>query len=157
MQDVPKFLFYPIKIAKLERSATTAASIHVSRRSLEDGPLAVSDDELTEAERGEAWIRTAGGDQAIRVRSLAMMLDRGAVLTEVRLVEREDQTWAIYFRVSDRPGDFRLNRVRADEPKTYRDVALAIAAIREDFHYMGPISCVTERFQARPARTKSPE
>jgi hypothetical protein len=32
-----------------------------------------------------------------------------------------------------------------DQPKTYKDVALAIASIREDLHYVGPITCVTDR------------
>ncbi len=100
----------------------------------------------TEADRSdEAWIRTANSDQAIRVRSLSMMLDKGTTLTDARLVEQEDGLWVIYFRLSDRPGEYRLNMAKFDQPKTYKDVALAIASIREDFHYVGPITCVTDR------------
>ncbi len=99
-----------------------------------------------EADRSdEAWIRTANSDQAIRVRSLTMMLDKGTTLIDARLVEQEDGLWVIYFRLSDRPGEYRLNMAKFDQPKTYKDVALAIASIREDLHYVGPITCVTDR------------
>ena len=93
----------------------------------------------------EAWIRTANSDQAIRVRSLSMMLDKGTTLIDARLLEQEDGLWFIFFRLSDRPGEYRLNMAKFDQPKTYKDVALAIASIREDFHYVGPITCVTDR------------
>ena len=108
--------------------------------------MASSKETSDEADRtGEAWIRTANSDQAIRVRSLTMMLDRGTTLIDVRLIEQQDGLWIILFRLSDRPGEYRLNMAKFDQPKTYKDVALAIAAIREDFHYVGPITCVTDR------------
>ena len=99
-----------------------------------------------EADRSdEAWIRTANSDQAIRVRSLTMMLDKGATLIDARLLEQEDGLWVIFFRLSDRTGEYRLNMAKFDQPKTYKDVALAIASIREDLRYVGPITCVTDR------------
>jgi hypothetical protein len=93
----------------------------------------------------EAWIRTSNSDQAIRIRSLTMMMERGVALTEARLIEHEDENWTIWFRLSDRPGEYRLNMAKFDQPKTYRDVALAIAAIRKDFRFLGTIFLSTER------------
>ncbi len=99
-----------------------------------------------EADRSdEAWIRTSNSDESIRIRSLTMILQRGAALTEARLIELEDETWTIWFRLSDRPGEFRLNLAKFDQPKTYKDVALAIAAIRQDFGYLGTIFLSTDR------------
>ncbi|MDZ4374942.1 MAG: hypothetical protein U1C74_26480 [Phenylobacterium sp.] len=107
--------------------------------------------DVVEADRSEeAWIRTSNSDESIRIRSLTMILQRGAALTEARLIELEDQTWTIWFRLSDRPGEFRLNLAKFDQPKTYKDVALAIATIRDDFGYLGTIFLSTER---RPGRT----
>ena len=109
--------------------------------------------DVAEADRSdEAWIRTANSDQSVRIRSLTMILQRGATLTDVRLIEQDDETWSIWFRLSDRTGEFRLNLAKSDEAKTYRDVALAFATIREDFGYIGPITCLTERYRSGPAR-----
>jgi hypothetical protein len=106
--------------------------------------------DVVEADRSdEAWIRTSNSDESIRIRSLTQILQRGAALTEARLIELEDETWTIWFRLSDRPGEFRLNLAKFDQPKTYKDVALAIAAIRQDFGYLGTIFLSTER---RPAK-----
>jgi len=98
--------------------------------------------------KDEAWIRGVSVDTAIRIRSLTLILERGVVLTEARLVEHLDETWSLYFRLSDRPGEFRLNQYKVDEPKTYRDVTLAFAILRDDFHYFGPVTASTEK---RPA------
>ena len=106
--------------------------------------------DVVEADRSdEAWIRTSNNDESTRIRSLTQILQRGAALTEARLIELEEETWTIWFRLSDRPGEFRLNLAKFDQPKTYKDVALAIAAIRQDFGYLGTIFLSTER---RPAK-----
>jgi hypothetical protein len=104
---------------------------------------------VVEAERqDEAWIQGSNAEQAIRVRNLTMLRGRGVTLLEVRLLEQLDETWTIWVRLSDRPGEFRLNLAKSDEPRTYRDVALALAAVREEFGFYGNITCSTER---RPA------
>ena len=33
---------------------------------------------------------------------------------------------------------------KSDKPKTYRDVDLALACVREDFGYYGPVTLITE-------------
>ena len=107
--------------------------------------------DAVEADRSdEAWIRGANDEQAIRIRSLTMILERGAVLTDVRLIENQDAIWSIWFRLSDRPGEFRLNLAKSDDPKTYKDLALAVAAIREDFGFRGTITLSTERRHPKP-------
>ena len=93
----------------------------------------------------EAWIQSSSPDQAIRVRSLSQILDRGTKLTEARLLEGEDGLWSMFVRLSDRAGEFRLNLYKSADPKTYKDVALAVATLREDFGYFGPIILSTER------------
>ena len=96
----------------------------------------------------EAWVRTADGERSVRLRSLSQYIKKGGALTEVRLLEAADGLWTIWFRLSDRPGEFRLNQFDYDQPKTYKDVALAIATIRDDFGFYGTIALSTER---RPA------
>ncbi len=98
----------------------------------------------------EAWIRVGDGERSIRLRSLSQHLKRGGLLTEVRLIEGSDGLWTIWFRLSDRNGEFRLNQFDADLPKAYKDVALALATIRSDFGFYGVIPCSTER---RPAES----
>ena len=93
----------------------------------------------------EAWVRTADGEHSVRLRSLTQFIKKGGALTEVRLVEGEDGLYTIWFRLSDRPGEFRLNQYDFDQPKTYKDVALAIATIRDDFGFYGAIALSTER------------
>jgi hypothetical protein len=93
----------------------------------------------------EAWVRTADGERSVRLRSLSQYIKKGGLLTEVRLLEGADGLWTIWFRLSDRPGEFRLNQFDYDQPKTYKDVALAIATIREDFGFFGSIALSTER------------
>jgi len=96
----------------------------------------------------EAWVRTADGERSVRLRSLSHYIKKGGALTEARLIEGADGLWTIWFRLSDRPGEFRLNQFDYDQPKTYKDVALAIATIRDDFGYYGALSLSTERRSA---------
>jgi hypothetical protein len=101
---------------------------------------------VVEADRqDEAWIQGSNAEQAIRVRNLTMLRGRGVTLTEVRLLEGLDDTWTIWVRLSDRTVEFRVNLAKSDEPRTYRDVALALAAVRDEFGFYGTISCSTER------------
>jgi len=93
----------------------------------------------------EAWIMGANPDAAIRVRNLALYLERGGSLKEVRLVESETGGWTVWVRLASRPGEYRLNIYKSDAPKVYRDVGRAIAACRDDFGYYGPITLSTER------------
>lgn len=103
----------------------------------------------------EAWIQSSTPDRAIRVRSLSQILDRGTKLTEARLLEGEDGLWSMFVRLSDRPGEFRLNLYKSADPKTYKDVALAIATLREDFGYFGPITLSTDK-SAPPRGSTTP-
>jgi len=93
----------------------------------------------------EAWIRLGNGELAVRLRNLQDILKRGAQVTDARLVEDADENWTIWVRLSDRQGEFRINQVRDDRPKTYRDVGLAIETIWNDFGYMGTITLASER------------
>ena len=93
----------------------------------------------------ETWIRLGNGEVAVRLRNLQDILARGAQVTDARLVEDTDANWTIWLRLSDRQGEFRVNQVRVDQPKTYRAVNLAIEAIWEDFGYRGSITLSSER------------
>ena len=93
----------------------------------------------------EAWIRAAGGEMAIRVRSLTSYLEKGGQVLAVRLVEDVEGLWTLWVRLADRPGEFRLNMFHSDAPRTYKDVALAIASIRGDFGFFGEITVATDR------------
>ncbi|WP_340647639.1 hypothetical protein [Phenylobacterium sp.] len=79
------------------------------------------------------------------MRSLSVYLSNGGALTDVRLVEGEDERWTMFVRLINRPGEYRLNLFKSDQPKTYRDVDLAIATIRDDFGYYGSITLATEQ------------
>jgi hypothetical protein len=92
----------------------------------------------------EAWIQSSVPDQAIRVRNLGPLLARGVTFAEARLLEGEDGLWSIFVRLSDRPGEFRLNQYKSATPKTYKDVGFAIVTLREDFGYYGPITLSTD-------------
>jgi len=98
----------------------------------------------------EAWIVGATSELKIRLRSLTLYLERGGAVTDVRLVEGADSAWTIWVRLKDRSGEFRLNRFESHHPKSYKDVARAIATCREDFHYPGPITCVTDKVPGGP-------
>jgi hypothetical protein len=93
----------------------------------------------------EAWIMGSHRDAAIRVRNLTNYLQRGGALKEARLVEGEDGGWTVWVRLASRPGEFRLNIYKSDQPKVYRDVGLAIATCRDDFGYFGPITLSTDK------------
>lgn len=92
----------------------------------------------------EAWISASNPEHAIRVRSLTAYLHGGGALKEVRLVQGEDRRWIIYVRMTSRPGEHRVNMFKSDQPKTYRDVDLALGTIRDDFGYYGPVILTTE-------------
>lgn len=105
----------------------------------------------------EAWIRLGNGEVAVRLRNLQDILKRGAQVTDARLVEDANENWTIWLRLSDRQGEFRVNQVRVDQPKTYRAVALAIEAIWNDFGYMGSITLSSERRRAPLRKTGEAE
>ncbi len=109
-------------------------------------PLPKKDDKrATPAGRDdEVWIAAHNPEHAIRVRSLTAYLQNGGGLKDVRLVQGEDRRWTIFVRLSSRPGEHRVNMFKSDKPKTYRDVDLALACVREDFGYYGPVTLVTE-------------
>ena len=106
--------------------------------------------EGAEADEGETWIVAANSEMKIRLRSLTLYLQRGGALNDIRLIEGADGTWTMWVRLKDRPGEFRLNRFQSEHPKTYKDVALAVASCRRDFHYQGPITLITERIPGGP-------
>lgn len=108
-----------------------------------------------ETHDGETWIVAANSEMKIRLRSLTLYLQRGGELNDIRLVEGADGTWTIWVRLKDRPGEFRLNRFQSEHPKTYKDVALAIACCRRDFGYQGAITLLTERFLDAPNSLKA--
>jgi len=98
----------------------------------------------------ETWIVSANAELKIRLRSLTLYLQRGGALTDVRLVEGRSETWTMWVRLKDRPGEFRINQFASHQPKTYKDVALAVETCRRDFQYSGPITLVTDRFAGDP-------
>lgn len=93
----------------------------------------------------EAWIMGSHADSAIRVRNLTLYLRRGGTLKDCRLIEGEDGSWTMWVRLASRAGEYRLNIYKSDAPKVYRDVGLAVAALRDDFGYFGPIILSTDR------------
>jgi len=103
------------------------------------------DDDVSLARSEEAWIVTANPEHKIRVRSLTLYLQRGGALTDVRLIEGEDGSWTMWVRLARRPGEYRLNLFKSDQPKTYRDLKLAVACCRRDFGYYGPITLSTDK------------
>ena len=93
----------------------------------------------------EMWVSGANSDQQIRLRNLVEMRKRGVTVIAAQLIEQTDETWGVWLRLSDRPGEFRLNLSRVDEPRRYRDVQNAFDALRNDLEYWGPVTCLTER------------
>ena len=93
----------------------------------------------------DAWIRLPGGEMSIRVRSLTNYLNKGGRLVHARLIEDTEGLYSVWMRLADRPGEFRLNQFHADAPKTFKDVALAIASLRKEFGYYGEIAVATDR------------
>lgn len=92
----------------------------------------------------EAWVVAGNPEHAIRVRSLTAYLQNGGTLKDVRLVQGVDRRWTIYVRMTGRPGEHRVNMFKSDQPKTYRDVDLALGCVQDDFGYFGPVTLVTE-------------
>ncbi len=93
----------------------------------------------------ETWIRAPGGETSIRLRSLSHYLDKGGSIVDARLVEDPDGAYAMWVRLGDRPGEFRVNQFQNDRAKTYRDLNLAVATVRNEFGYYGNISLMTDR------------
>lgn len=94
---------------------------------------------------GEAWIRSADGERAVRTRVLNALLDKGGVVTEARLVEGLDGLWTIRLRLAGRSGEVLVNRFDSDTPRTYKEATLAIKSIWKDMRYRGAITISTER------------
>ena len=69
---------------------------------------------------GEAWIRSADGERAVRTRVLNALLDKGGVVTEARLVEGLDGLWTIRLRLAGRSGEVLVNRFDSDTPRAYK-------------------------------------
>jgi hypothetical protein len=115
-----------------------------------DGPPAEHD------RSEEAWIVGSNPEHAIRIRSLSVYLSNGGALKDVRLVEGEDDRWTLWVRLANRPGEYRLNLFKSDQPKTYRDVDLAIATVRDDFGYYGSITLATEKGPAAGTTSTGP-
>ena len=107
-----------------------------------------ADKKPNDDESDDAWIRLPGGEMTIRIRSVTSYLNKGGHVVNARLVEDVDGLYTIWMRLADRPGEFRLNQFHADAPKTFKDVGLAIAALRNEFGYYGEIAVATDR---RPA------
>jgi len=94
---------------------------------------------------GEAWIRSADGERAVRTRVLNAFLDKGGAVTEARLVEGLDVLWTVRLRLAGRAGEVLVNRFDSDEPRTYKEATLAIRTIWKDMRYRGAIIISTER------------
>jgi hypothetical protein len=103
----------------------------------------------TEDRDDEAWTRGPEGETSIRIRTLSKHLAKGAAILDARLEESVDGIWSIWVRLADRPGELRVNHFHSDAPKTYADVNLAIATLRNDFGYFGALTLTTDR---RPAK-----
>ena len=94
----------------------------------------------------ELWVQSSSNpDQQIRIRNLTLLLAQGGFLTDARLVEGLDDRWTMYVRIANRPGEHRVNVYRSDQPKTYRDVRLAVETIRNEFGWTGSITLATEK------------
>lgn len=90
-------------------------------------------------------MQSSNPEHQIRIRNLAVYLSHGGYVTDARLVEGLDERWTMWLRLAGRPGEYRLNVYRSDQPKAYRDVRLAIDTIRTDFGYAGAITLATEK------------
>jgi hypothetical protein len=112
--------------------------------------VAASKTKETDDDRSdETWVRAAGGETSIRLRSLSHYLRKGGSIVDARLLEDADGTYSVWVRLGDRPGEFCVNQFQFDKPKTYRDLNLAVATLRNEFGYYGPIALQTDR---RPAK-----
>ena len=99
---------------------------------------------------GEAWIVASNSEFKIRVRNLTLFLQRGGTLRDIRLIEGEDARWTMWVRLDGRAGEFRVNQFKSDQPRTYRDVKLAVICCRTEFGYYGPITLVTDKLPGGP-------
>lgn len=90
-------------------------------------------------------MQSSNPEHQIRIRNLAVYLSHGGCVTDARLVEGLDERWTMWLRLAGRPGEYRLNVYRSDQPKAYRDVRLAIDTIRTDLGYAGAITLATEK------------
>ena len=90
-------------------------------------------------------MQSSTGDAAIRIRNLSVYLRNGGALKEVRLLEGEDRRYTMWVRLANRSGEFRVNLFRSDQPKTYKDLDLAMATIRDDFGFFGAVAVATDR------------
>jgi hypothetical protein len=94
----------------------------------------------------ELWVGSAAHpDKAMRIRRLDALKRHGAQVIDARLVEAEDGTWTTYFSLADRPGIYRLNQARADLPKVYKDLRLALETLRSELGYYGAVVLLTDR------------
>lgn len=109
-------------------------------------------DPMEDDRSDETWIRAPGGETSIRLRSLSHYLDKGGSIVDARLVEDDEGTYSVWVRLGDRPGEFRVNQFQNDRAKTYRDLNLAVATLRNEFGYAGAIAVQTDR---RPIRSGS--
>ena len=91
-----------------------------------------------------------GTGTAAFLRSLSHYLSKGGAVVDARLLEDAEGTYSVFVRLGDRPGEFCVNQFQYDKPKTYRDLNLAVATLRNEFRYYGAISLQTDK---RPART----
>jgi hypothetical protein len=113
---------------------------------------------LEQEQPEDLWVQsTSNPEQQIRIRNLTVYLANGGQVTDARLVEGEDDRWTIHLRLANRPGEFRLNIYRSDQPKTYRDVRLAIETIRQEFGYAAAITVVTEKPVSRAQPRSLPD
>jgi hypothetical protein len=102
-------------------------------------------DPLGDDRSDETWIRAPGGETSIRLRSLSHYLDKGGSIVDARLIEDAAGAYSVWVRLGDRPGEFRINQFQNDRPKTYRDLNLAVANLREEFGYYGNIGLQTDK------------
>jgi hypothetical protein len=93
----------------------------------------------------ETWVRLADGDHAVRLRALNAYIEKGGAVLEARLTEDEHGLWTIRLRLDGKKGEFIVNRFDSDNPRTYKDVGLAIASIYKDLRYRGAIVVSSER------------
>ena len=106
-------------------------------------------DPVDDDRSAETWIRAPGGETSIRLRSLSHYLDKGGSIVDARLLEDDEGAYSVWVRLGDRPGEFRVNQFQNDRPKTYKDLNLAVATLRNEFGYAGNISLQTDK---RPQR-----
>ncbi len=111
-----------------------------------------NDSDTADGAGEEAWVRLADGEHAVRLRALNAYLDKGGAVLEARLIEDARGLWTIRLRLADRRGEYVVNRFDSDNPRSYKDVGLAIASIYKDLRYRGMIAVSSERDYAAGER-----